>query len=97
MVCQDYFAVEEFFEEYKKREVDCIVLIADSQSIDWLQKFRTCCRKYTLSAIICNSVGSGTGNSCILDAAVEHVEVVSGDQRYKAPLPRLAMAAIGAI
>jgi predicted amidohydrolase len=66
MVCHDYYGADTFFEEYKKCGVDCVVLVADSNSKEWVQKFQKCCREYELSAIICNSGGSGKGNSCII-------------------------------
>jgi predicted amidohydrolase len=96
MVCHDYFGVDAFFKEYKARGVDCVVLIADSSSKEWLRKFQKCCPEYGLPAIICNSAGSGKGNSCIINNQGGFVPLLNTDGQHDF-FSELTMNAIGII
>jgi len=68
MICHEYYRAEEFFREYKARNVSAVVLIADSSTRTWLKKFPDYCREYALPAIVCNAAGPNGGGSCIISA-----------------------------
>jgi predicted amidohydrolase len=98
MICNDHYRADEFFDEYKKRKVNAVILIADSATRAWLQEFPTLCQQYGLTAIICNAAGPGGGGSCILNPAGECVPLrtLQSQVEYKY-LPETAVAAIGLI
>ena len=98
MICNDYYRADEFFEEYKRRDVDAVVLIADSSTRAWLQKFPILCRQYGLPAIVCNAAGPNAngGASCVLNAAGEFVCLSTSQAEYDY-LPEIALAAVAVI
>jgi len=98
MICNDYYRADEFFDEYKKRNVDAVVLIADSSTRAWLQQFPNLCRQYGLPAIVCNAAGPNAngGGSCVLNAAGEFVGLRTSQAAYDY-LPEIALAAVAVI
>lgn len=98
MICNDYYQADEFFEEYKRRNVDAVVLIADSSTRAWLQQFPMLCRQYRLPAIVCNAAGPNAngGASCVLNAAGEFVCLSASQTEYDY-LPEIALTAVAVI
>ncbi len=94
MICNDYNSAEEFFEEYKRRGVNAVVLIADSREHVWIRQFPNCCQRYGLPAIVCNAAGPNGGDSCIINAAGQFVPL-NTPQGQRDQLPDTPMAAIG--
>ena len=69
MICHEYYRAAEFFREYKSRNVNSVVLLADSSTRTWIKDFPQYCREYSLPAIVCNAAGPNGGGSCIINAA----------------------------
>lgn len=100
MVCNDYYRADEFFDEYKRRGVDAVVLIADSSEQGWRQQFPTLCRQYRVPAIICNAAGPGAngGGSCVFDAAGQLVRLRTPQSNVEYDfLPEIAIAGVTVI
>ena len=100
MICNDYGRADEFFKEYKERTVNAVVLIADSSTRAWIATFPDLCRRYQLSAIVCNAAGPkcGGGGSCIINPAGVFIRLrVLQTQVEYDQLPDTAVAALGVI
>ncbi len=97
MVCHDHYASAEFFEEYKKRSAETVVLIADSTSRDWMSHFPALCKEKGLSAIICNAAGENKGGSCILNRTGDFLSLHARGAQflYLPECPMTATASLG--
>jgi predicted amidohydrolase len=96
MICSECYMAAAFFEEYKRRGVNAVVLIADSSNRTWIKEFPHYCREYGLPAIVCNAAGPNGGESCIINAAGEFVPLWT-PQGNRDSLTDNAVAALGVI
>lgn len=96
MVCSDHYMAESFFEEYQKRNVSAVVLVADSSTRAWLTGFPHLCQQYRLPAIVCNAAGPSGGASCVINTAGEFVRLQTqqGTCDYLPEMPIAGTAAI---
>jgi predicted amidohydrolase len=96
LICNDYRMADQFFAEYKKRNVNAVVLIADSPTRAWLTEFPHHCQQYGLPAIVCNAAGPNGGGCCVINATGQFISL-NTPQAQRDRLAEMSMAAIGVL